>query len=137
MVTLHQADKVIGPCEHLNLHDDTVIAPSTPSPLPVPKSVCGALKDPNWLAAMTDEYGALLANNTWYLVHPTADSNIVSGKRIFRHKFNAVGTLDRLKACWVLRGFSQEHEVNFYETSIPVVKPATIRVILSVALSSN
>jgi hypothetical protein len=37
----------------------------------------------------------------------------------------------------VLRGFSQEHGIDFVETFSPVVKQATIRVILSVALSSN
>jgi hypothetical protein len=109
--------------------------PSTPSP--VPKSVRGALKEQNWLAAMTDEYGALLANDTWDLVHPPANANNVYGKWIFRHKFKADGTLHCYKARWVLRGFSQEHGVDFGETFRPVVKPATIRVILSVALSSN
>ncbi|KAM3298360.1 hypothetical protein ACQJBY_040029 [Aegilops geniculata] len=132
MITRRQAGKIIGPRERLNLHVAPIVAPS-----PVPKSVRGALKDPNWLAAMTDEYGALLANNTWDLVRPPANANIVSGKWVFRHKFKPDGGLDRYKARWVLRGFSQEHGIDFDETFSPVVKPATIRVILSVALSSN
>jgi hypothetical protein len=108
MVTRRQAGKVFGPRPRLNLHVDT-----TASPSPVPKSVCGALKDPNWLAAMTDEYGALLANDTWDLVVPPANANIVSGKWIFRHKYKLDGSLDRYKARWVLRGFSQEHGIDF------------------------
>jgi hypothetical protein len=39
------------------------------------------------------------------------------------------------KARWVLRGFSQEQGVDFDETFSPVVKPATVRVVLSIALS--
>ena len=101
MVTRRQAGKAIAPRERLNLHADTVAAPS-----PVPKSVRGALKDPNWLAAVTDEYGALLANDTWELVPPPANANVVSGKWVFRHKLKTDGTLDRYKARWVLRGFS-------------------------------
>jgi hypothetical protein len=35
---------------------------STPSP--IPPSVRVALADPNWRAAMEDEYGALMSNGT-------------------------------------------------------------------------
>jgi hypothetical protein len=62
MMTQRQAGKVIGPRDRLNLHVDTITSHTPPSPFP--KSVCGALQDPNWLTAMTDEYVILLANNT-------------------------------------------------------------------------
>jgi hypothetical protein len=39
------------------------------------------------------------------------------------------------KARWVLRGFSQEQGIDFDETFSPVVKLATVRVVLSIALS--
>jgi hypothetical protein len=65
----------------------------------------------------------------------SAQCQIISGKWVFRHKLKLDGSLDRYKACWVLRGFSQEQGVNFDETFNPVVKPATVRVILSLALS--
>jgi hypothetical protein len=38
------------------------------------------------------------------------------------------GSLDRYKAYWVLRGFSQEQGVDFDNTFSPVVKLATVRV---------
>jgi hypothetical protein len=87
------------------------------------------LKDPNWLEAMTEEYRALLGNDTWDLVPPPRNANIVSGKWVFRHKLKPDGSLDRYKACWVLRGFSQEQGVNFDEMFSPVVKPAMVRVV--------
>lgn len=86
---------------------------------------------------MTAEYQALITNNTWDLVRPPPNANIVVGKWIFRHKLRSDGTLDRYKARWVLRNFSQERGVDFDETFSLVVKPATIRVILSIALSLN
>ena len=132
MITHRQAGKIIGMREHLNLNTTTIVAPS-----PIPKSVRGALKDPNWLAAMTDKYGALLANDTWDLVRPPAHANVVTGKWVFRHKLKPVGSLDLYKARWELRGFSQEHGIDFNETFSLVVQPATIWVVLSVALSSN
>jgi hypothetical protein len=45
------------------------------------------------------------------------------------------GSLGRYKARWVLRDFSQEQGVDFDEMFSPVVKPATVHVVLSIALS--
>jgi hypothetical protein len=98
-------------------------------------STRAALKDPNWLEAMTEEYRALLGNDTWDLVPPPRNANIVSGKWVFCHKLKPDGSLDRYKARWVLRSFSQEQGVDFDETFSSVVKPATVRIVLSIALS--
>jgi hypothetical protein len=61
-------------------------------------SVRAALADPNWRAAMEDEYGALMSNGTWDLVPRPQVSNIIIGKWVFTHKFRADGTFDRYKA---------------------------------------
>jgi hypothetical protein len=102
---------------------------------PVLKTFRSALVDPNWRDAMTDEFSALLSNNTWDLVPRPPGANVVIGKWIFKHKFRSDGSLERYKACWVLRGFTQRPGVDFAETFNPVVKPATIRTVLTVALS--
>jgi hypothetical protein len=60
---------------------------------PVPTSVRTALTDPSWHRAMEEEYDALVANNTWELVPRPVGSNVVTGKWIFKHKFNSDGTL--------------------------------------------
>ena len=85
---------------------------------------------------MKDEYDALLQNNTWQLVPRPSNTNIVSGKWVFRHKFNSDGSLARYKARWVCRGYSQQHGIDYDETFSPVVKPSTIRIVLSIAFSS-
>ena len=103
----------------------------------LPKTYRGALSDPNWKRAMEEEYGALIANQTWDLVPPPPHANIVSGKWLYRHKLNADGSLARYKARWVVRGFSQQHGLDYDETFSPVVKPATIRTVLSLAVSSD
>jgi hypothetical protein len=104
---------------------------------PVPQSYRAALADPNWRTAMEAEYSALLANKTWDLVPRPSHSNIVTGKWVFKHKFTADGSLERYKARWVLRGFTQRPGIGFFETFSPVVKPATVRTILSLALSNG
>jgi len=106
-------------------------------PSPIPTSYKQALADPNWKNAMVEEFNALTANRTWDLVPAPPNANIVTGKWIYRQKLKSDGSLDRYKARWVLRGFSQQPGVDFEETFSPVVKPATIRTVLSLAISSN
>jgi hypothetical protein len=101
---------------------------------PIPKTHRSVLADPNWRAAMEDEYAALLSNNTWDLVPRPPGANVVIGKWIFRMKYHADGSLDRYKARWVLRGFTQRPGVDYNETFSPVVKPATVCTVLSLAL---
>jgi histone deacetylase 1/2 len=59
----------------------------------------------------------------------------VTGKWIFKHKFQSDGSLERYKARWVLCGFTQRPGVDFDETFSPVVKPTAVRTVLSLALS--
>jgi hypothetical protein len=104
---------------------------------PVPSFVCDALLDPHWRRAMEEEYTALLANQTWELVPRPPGSNVVTGKWIWTHKRRADGTLERYKARWVLWGFTQRPGVDYDETFSPVVKPATVRTVLSLALARS
>jgi hypothetical protein len=104
---------------------------------PVPSSVRTALLDPHWRRAMEEEYAALVANQTWDLVPRPPGTNVVTGKWIWTHKRQADGTLERYKARWVLRGFTQRPGVDYDETFSPVVKPTTVRTVLSLALARS
>jgi hypothetical protein len=101
----------------------------------IPSFARAALVDPHWRATMEDEYGALISNGTWELVPRPQSSNIVIGKWVFAHRLRADGTLDRYKARWVLQGFTQRPGVDYDETLIPVVKPATVHTMLTTAVS--
>jgi len=86
---------------------------------------------------MEEEHSALLQNHTWDLVPRPPRANVVTGKWIFKHKLQSDGSLERYKARWVLRGFTQRPGVDFDETFSPVVKPATVRTVLSLALTRH
>jgi hypothetical protein len=86
---------------------------------------------------MQAEFDALIANDTWCLVPRPPGVNQVTGKWIYRHKLLADGSLDRYKARWVLQGFTQRSGIDYDETFSPVVKLATVRLVLSLALSQN
>jgi hypothetical protein len=117
--------------------DRLVLTMATSSPMssPIPSSACATLADPHWRAAMEDEYRALISNGTWELVPRPPRSNVVTSKWIFMHKLHANGTLDRYKAHWVLRGFTQRPGVDYNESFSPVIKPATVQMVLSTAAS--
>ncbi|XP_071688967.1 uncharacterized protein [Rutidosis leptorrhynchoides] len=104
---------------------------------PIPKSPTEALYDPNWKLAMTDEYNALINNKTWDLVPRDPNMHVIRSMWIFKHKLRSDGSFERYKARLVGDGRSQQVGIDCKETFSPVVKPATIRVVLTLALSNN
>jgi hypothetical protein len=86
---------------------------------------------------MECEYRTLQSNRTCRLVDRPAGAHIISGKWVFTHKLKPDGSLDQYKACWVVRGFTQRDGVDFGETFTPVVKPATIHTVLTIAASKR
>ncbi|XP_071709426.1 uncharacterized mitochondrial protein AtMg00810-like [Rutidosis leptorrhynchoides] len=84
---------------------------------------------------MTDEYNALIKNGTWVLVPRPTRVNIVQSMWLFKRKLCSDGSLDRFKARLVANGKSQRPGIDCGETFSSVVKPATIRTVLSLFVS--
>ncbi|KAI3680090.1 hypothetical protein L2E82_50682 [Cichorium intybus] len=95
----------------------------------------GTLRDPNWKMAMDDEYDALIKNKTWELVPRPPNVNVIRSMWIFTHKEKSNGVFERHKARLVGDGKTQQVGIDCGETFSPVVKPATIRTVLSLSLS--
>ena len=72
-----------------------------------PRSLDEALVSPDWKAAMDTEFQALIKNQTWHLVSPTSDQNIIDCKWVYKVKRKADGRIDRYKARLVAKGFKQ------------------------------
>jgi hypothetical protein len=100
-----------------------------------PSSLADALQNDNWRKAMEEEYDALLKNKTWHLVLPNMSNNIIDCKWVYRVKKNVDGTIDRYKARLVAKGYKQRYGIDYEDTFSPVVKAATIRTILAIAVS--
>jgi transposase InsO family protein len=102
-----------------------------------PTCYTSAIKDAHWRKAMNVEFDALLKNQTWTLVPSSSAQNIIGCKWVFRIKRKADGTIERHKARLVAKGFHQQPGVDYGETYSPVVKPTTVRLVLSIAISAG
>jgi len=54
----------------------------------IPTSINEAMSSPQWLQAMTDEYNALLTNNTWSLTYLPAGAKVIGCKWLLNNKYN-------------------------------------------------
>uniref|UniRef100_A0A2N9HVI9 Integrase catalytic domain-containing protein n=1 Tax=Fagus sylvatica TaxID=28930 RepID=A0A2N9HVI9_FAGSY len=102
-----------------------------------PTSYTTASKHSQWCDAMHEEFQALQKQGTWSLVPKPPFKNIVGCKWVYKLKYNSDGTIARHKARLVAKGFHQQYGIDFDETFSPVVKPPTVRLILSLAVSLN
>jgi hypothetical protein len=84
---------------------------------------------------MDNEFGALLKNQTWHLVPPKSRANVIDCKWIYKIKKKSDSSVDRYKARLVAKGFNQRYGIDYEDTFSPVVKVATIQIVLSIAVS--
>ena len=130
-MTTRSKSGIFKPRQVLDLHTITNSSLETSEPT----TITQAQKSSHWRQAMCEEYDALLHNSTWTLVPSHPAQNIIGCKWVFRIKRNPDGSVARYKARLVAKGFHQRPGVDFTETFSPVVKPTTIRLILSLAIS--
>ncbi|XP_062103836.1 uncharacterized mitochondrial protein AtMg00820-like [Humulus lupulus] len=102
-----------------------------------PSSFKEAFANPIWLRTMDHEFVALRSQHTWILVPLPPGAKVIGCKWVYRIKLNSDGSVDRYKARLVAKGFHQTPGLDFHETFSPVIKPTTIRLVLSLVVSSH
>lgn len=98
-----------------------------------PESVQEALAHPGWNASMHEEHDNCAVTKTWSLVPRTSEMHVLGNKWIHRIKLGADGTVKKLRSRLVAQGCGQEEGIDYWETYSPVVRTATVRLILHTA----
>jgi histone deacetylase 1/2 len=95
------------------------------------------MQHPDWLQAMKAKYDALMTNNTWTLVPLPANRQTIGCKWVFKLKQNLDGSINMYKAWLVAKGFHQKPDFDYTETFSPVVKPVTVKTVLTLAVTNK
>jgi hypothetical protein len=74
-----------------------------------------------------------MENETWELVPPSEDQNIVGSRWVLKVKRNQDGSVDRFKARLVAQGYSQTKGTDYDEVFSPVSRHTYLRSLLALA----
>ena len=91
-----------------------------------PTNLDEAMADPNWKAAMQEEYDSIMKNQTWDLVDRPVERKIIGTKWVWKAKYKSDGSLEKYKARLVAQGYSQVEGFDFEDSFAPTTRMTTI-----------
>jgi hypothetical protein len=80
---------------------------------------------------MTEEYQSIIKSDVWEIVPGPKNKDMVSSKWIYKIKHAVDESIEKNKARFVTRGFSQNEGIDYEETFAPVAKYTSIRTIIA------
>jgi hypothetical protein len=82
---------------------------------------------------MVEEYDSIVKNSAWEIVPRPIDKSVVGSRWIYKVKQVVDGSVEKYKARFVARGFSQIEGIDYDETFAPIAMYSPIRSILSLS----
>ncbi|XP_071708952.1 uncharacterized protein [Rutidosis leptorrhynchoides] len=102
-----------------------------------PITYAQASQSQGWIDAMAKEIEALEKNQTWTLTTLPEGCKAISSKWVYKTKYKVDGSVERLKARLVIKGFNQREGHDYKHTFSPVAKLATVRVLIVIATAKG
>jgi hypothetical protein len=91
-----------------------------------------AAEKKEWKDAMVEEYQSIVKNDVWDVVSRPKEKIVVSSKWIYKTKHSTDGSIEKYKARFVERGFSQKEGIDYEDTFAPMARYTSIRAILAI-----
>jgi hypothetical protein len=88
---------------------------------------------PAWRDAMKIELKSFTDLDTFDEVKRPSDHPVVKGRWLFAEKRTPTGKLEKFKARYVAKGFTQVYGMDFTTTWCPTIKPQVIRILFALA----
>ena len=101
-----------------------------------PKTIQQALSSPNskeWFEAMKGRTNSMESNRVWDFVDLLPSRKTIGNKWVLNINYKADGTIDKYKARLIAEGYTQQEGIDYEETFSPVIKFASICLILAIA----
>jgi hypothetical protein len=102
-----------------------------------PRTLVEALEGPDaaqWREAADAEFYSLTRkHNVWELTELPPGRRAINGRWIFKVKRDAHGDIEKYKARFCAKGFTQRQGIDYDGTFAPVMKPATLRLLCATA----
>ena len=86
-----------------------------------------------WKEAIKIELESILKNQTWELINLPLGAKPIAYKWIFKRKYLLDGSIEKYKARFVAKGFSQKQNVDCFDTFALVTRISSIRILIALA----
>ena len=83
---------------------------------------------------MIEEYHSIMKNDVWEIVLRQGKKCVMTSKWIYKIKHVVDGSIEKYKARFVARGFSQKEGIDYEDTFAHVARYTSIRSILSLVV---
>lgn len=82
---------------------------------------------------MEEEINMIQKNHTWKLVEKPINQKVIGVKWVYRTKLNSDGSINKLEARLVVKGYLHQPGVDYTDTFVPMARNDTIRLLVALA----